>query len=181
MALEEFMYEEIKEGITPSEISQLTEEENAKDKKKGKDKKPKSLFERWFNIKKLSKPKMVAVIYLRNNGKAEIMEIKSKRGFFNIEGKAYHENRDCVYAVGKERIPLAMIPEWSLIPIGTKKWVDKSMLEKFAECQDHLLRGIRHAELVRMGDKDKSDMDMKKIILWGILGIIIVAVLMNYV
>jgi len=142
-------------------------------------KKKKSFFERLFRKNKLKKPNKVAVVYLRNNGVAEFMEVEVKRGFFNISGRTYHENRDCIYRINKEGIPLAIIPEWNLIPIGTKNWDDKSMQEKFAELQDHAIRGIRHAELVRMGDKDYSKINVKGAIGIGIIIVIITAVIMQ--
>ncbi len=157
-----------------------TEEDKKKDAKKAK----KGIFS-FLSSKKLKKPNMVAIIYLRNNGIAETGEVESKRGFFIISGKTYHENRDCIYTIigkDRERIPLAIIPEWSLIPLGTKRWDDKPMLEKFAELQDHTLRGIRHAELVKMGDKsDSKSMTTKQIILLVLACIVGAAVLLNYI
>ncbi len=149
--------------------------------KNGKKNKKKTLWEKMFRRKKLTKPNHVAVIFLKNNRVAEPMEVETKNGFFNIKGRTYHENRDCIYTLDKERIPLAIIPEWSLIPIGTKDWEDKGMREKFAELQDHTLRGIRHAELVKMGEKDSSPTDMKKVIGIGILILIIGVVLYSYI
>lgn len=176
MVLEDFKEEEIK---VPT-ISRNNSIENKEDFTKRK--KRQGFFDKLFNRKKLNKPKRVAVIYLRNNGVAEPIELESKKGFFNIEGHVYHEDKDCIYTITKDRIPLAIIPEWSLIPIGTKRWEDKPMLEKFHECEDHIIRGIRHAELVRMGDKDSSTkLDMKKAILIGVGAIVVIAVLLNYV
>ncbi len=119
-----------------------------------KDKKGKKKLTWWsknFKSKDFKKPSLVAIIFLRNNGRAETMQLETRNGFFNIDKKTYHERRDCTWVVGKDRIPLAIIPEWSLIPIGTKEWEDKPMLEKFNELQDHTLKGIRHAELVKVG------------------------------
>ncbi len=141
-----------------------------------------TLFERIFKKNKLKKPNSVAVIFLRNNGVAQPMELETKNGFFNIEGKTYHENTDCIYTIkDKERTPLAIIPEWSLLPLGTKAWEDHSMQEKFAELQDHTLRGIRHAELVKMGDKGDVKLNAKSLIGLGILAIIVIAVGVNYI
>lgn len=140
-----------------------------------------NLWERMFRKNKLKKPQMVAVVYLRNNGRAEPIEVESKKGFFTIYGKTYNEDRDCIYLLGKDKTPLAIIPEWSLIPYGTKKWHDKEMLEKFAELQDHVLRGIRHAELVRMGNESGSKLNMKAIIGLIIAAIIGYAILSAYI
>lgn len=138
-----------------------------KEKKKG-------FWSRTFNKNNVKKNK-VAIIYLRNNGVAEPMIVESKRGLFEINEKTYHEDSDCIYTISKDRIPLAIIPEWSMIPYGTKRWHDRDALEKFAECQDHVIRGIRRAELVRMGEKDKGQINLKAIIIVGILVIIALA------
>lgn len=135
--------------------------------------KKKKFWDLMFNKDKIQKQKKVAVVFLKNDRTAVPMEVEPKNGFFNINGKTYHENRDCIYTMTKDRIPLAIIPEWSMIPIGTKFWEDKDMLEKFAELQDHALKGIRHAELVKMGEKDGSrKVNMK--VAFGILIMIII-------
>jgi hypothetical protein len=141
-------------------------EERSKSKSKRR-----SFWEKSFSKKKLTKPTAVAVIYLRNNGKADTMEVETKRGFFEINHKVYHEDKDCIYRT-KDGTPLAIIPEWSLVPYGTQQWHDKSMLEKFAELQDHTIRGIRHAELVKMGEKQPSKINGK-----AIVGLILLAVI----
>ena len=148
------------------------------DKQIEKDKK-KTLWQKIFN-KNIVKKGKTAVLYLRNNGIAEPMELESKRGFFNINGKTYHEDRDCIYTITKDRIPLAIIPEWSMIPYGTKKWHDKSLIEKFSELEDHTLRGIRHAEMVRMGEKEGMKLNNKTMVVIGIIVIVAVAFLMGY-
>lgn len=161
-----------------SELEEKTEEKEEKEKKKGR--KKLSFWERMFNAKKLKKPNRVAVLFLRNNGRAEPMHLEVKQGFFNIAGRTYHENSDCIYTMTKERIPLAIIPEWSLLPLGTKRWEDQTMQEKFAELQDHTLRGIRHAELVRAGDREGKKLNAKTIIGLVILLIVLFVVLRGY-
>lgn len=133
-----------------------------------KKKKKANLWERIFKKHKLKKPTKVAVLYLRNNGTAEPLHLETKEGFFSINGRTYHERRDCLYRLGKERIPLAVIREWDLIPIGTRKFEDDDMRYKFSELQDHVLKGIRHAELVKLEGRDKGSPNMKWIIGGGI-------------
>ena len=149
-------------------------------KKEDKKKKKGGFWDKVWSKGKLKKPNMVAVMYLRNNGMAEPMEVQVREGFFNIYGRTYHENRDCIWSLTKDRTPFAIIPEWSLIPIGTKRWEDKPMLEKFAELQDHTLRGIRHAEFVRLGDGKGLNLNAKSIIGFIILGIIAIAIAAQY-
>lgn len=178
MNLKEIDFSKATEVIKVPEIPESfkddeTEKTEKDKKKKKKEKKKKSLWESLFKKSKLKKPNTVAVIFLRNNGIAEPMEITTRNGFFNIYGKTYHENRDCVYSLTKDRIPFVIIPEWSLIPLGTKRWENKSMLEKFAELQDHALKGIRHAELVKMGEAgEKGKLSAKAIIGFIILALI---------
>lgn len=151
---------------------------NKEDKKK---KKKKSIWDKAFNKNKLKKPNRVAVIFLRNNGIAERLEEEVRHGFFNIYGKTYHEDLACIFRF-KDGTPFALIPQWSLLPYGTKQWHDKPMLEKFAELQDHTIKGIRHAELVRMGgEKDKKPISGKAIVGGIVLLIVIVAVVANYI
>lgn len=145
------------------------------------EKKKKSLFEKGFNKSKLKKPKMVAVVYLRNNGNADLLEVESKRGFFNINGRNYHERRDCTYTVTKERLPLCVIEEDGLIPKGTNMWHVKEYEEKCAELQDHVLTGIRHAEQVRVEGRESKPMSTKTIVVWIIIAVIGFAVLRPYI
>lgn len=144
--------------------------------------KPKNWWSKWLNRKKFKRPNSVAVIYLRNNGSAEMMRVETKNDFFSIKGskKSYHERRDCTFTVGKDRIPLAIIPEWGLTPQGTKKWDDKPMQEKFAALQDHVLNGIRHAELIKSGG-GMGGIDTKKAVGLGIMAIVFLAILFNYI
>ena len=145
-----------------------------------KDKKGKTWHQNLFKKEKFKKPNKVAVIFLRKNGNAEPMEKEPKNGMFEIEGQTYHERRDCTYFIGKDRIPLAVIPEGGFIPFGTAKWYEKDMLGKFHEAQDHLLRGIRHAELVRVGGMGVSP-NVKKMIGIGLLALVVLVVLFNYI
>ena len=173
------MIEELKLELELEERDTRREERN---KPKDKTKKKKGLWDKIFNKNKLKKPNKVAVLYLRVNGKAEPMEVESNNGFFNINGRTYHENRDCVYLLGKEKYPLALIPEGNVLPLGRKSWEDKDMQEKFSILQDHVMKGIRHAERVRMGEKGRDiKFNAKTAIGIGILAIIGLAVIMSYI
>lgn len=145
-------------------------------KKDGK----KTWHQNLFKKEKFKKPNKVAVIFLRKNGTADPIEKETKNGFFEIGGETYHERRDCTYFVGKDRVPLAVIPEGGFIPLGTTKWYEKDMLSKFHEAQDHLLRGIRHAELVRVGGMGVSP-NVKKMIGIGLLVLVGLVILFNYI
>lgn len=152
-------------------------EEEKEEEKKKKDSK---WSDKFFKKARFKKPTKVAVIYLRENGIAEPMEVESKNGLFTIGRKTYHERKDCTYTITKERIPLAIIPEWSPVPLGTKIWEEKPMYEKFNELQDHVLRGIRHAELVKMGEKERGKISVKQAVIAGIVVIVGLALLTNF-
>lgn len=148
------------------------------------DKKKKKLLSLWdksYPKSKLKKPNTVAIVFLRNNGIAELLVLESKRGFFTIANKTYHERRDCTWITGKDRKPLCIVFENDMLPIGKKEWDDKELREKLSELQDHVLRGIRHAELVKMGEKDKANVNMKQIIIWGLAVLVGGIILFNYI
>lgn len=174
---EEYLELGIKKVETPK--PQTLEVKVSKEDKK--EKKKLNWWTKVFKSKDFKKPKLVAILFLRNNGRAEAMQLESRNGFFSIDKKTYHERKDCTWIVGKERIPLAIIPEWSLIPLGTQEWQDKTMLEKFNELQDHTLKGIRHAELVKMGEKDPMNIPMKKIIVWGLVILVGGIIIANFI
>ncbi|KKN65817.1 hypothetical protein LCGC14_0477530 [marine sediment metagenome] len=155
--------------------------EEAKEPVDEKGKKKLTWWSKMFKSKNFEKPKLIAVLFLRNNGRAETMQLEAKNGFFNIDKKTYHERKDCTWVVGKDRIPLAIIPEWSLIPLGTQEWQDKPMLEKFNELQDHTLKGIRHAELVKVGGFDTGNFSTKQLILWGLVILVGGIIVANYI
>jgi|AntAceMinimDraft_18_1070375.scaffolds.fasta_scaffold96450_3 hypothetical protein len=156
--------------------------EKKKKEKLDKKKEKKGIWERMFNSKRIERKGKVAVLLLKNTNRAEPIEVKSKSGFFVINNKLYHEDRDCVYSMGKERTPLAIIPEWSMLPLGNKNWQDKEMIEKFSALEDHVLKGIRRAELVRQGDKDISkEVDLKKWIIGGLALLVGGIILKGYI
>ena len=164
-----------REEVRPKE---LIDEPKKEDKKK----KNQKWWNKVFNKDKLKKSNKAAVIYLRNNGNADLMEVETRNGFFTIEGKPYHEDRDCIYTITKDRIPLMIQREWDLIPIGTKKWDDDSMREKFAELEQHVLKGIRAAELVKSGGQGfEGKLTPKQMILWGLAALVAVIIITNFI
>ena len=149
--------------------------------KKSNKKKDQRWWEKAFDKKKFKKPSKVGVIYLRNNGNVDLMQVETRNGFFNVNGKPYHEDRDCVYRTSKDKIPLLIVREWDIIPLGTKRWDDEPMREKFAELEQHVLKGIRAAELVKAGGGIDTKLTPKQMILWGLVLLVGVIVLMNYI
>lgn len=156
-------------------------EEKAKDKNGKKEKKKPIIWDRVFRKRNIEKLNKVAVLYLRNNNKAEALELEARRGFFTINGKTYNEDKDCVFTMGKERLPLAVIREDSLIPEGNSNWTERAMKEKCFALQDQVIRGVKHAEFVRMGEKEPMRLSGKAIVGIIIAGIVLMAFIMNYV
>lgn len=149
-----------------------------------KEEKKKDAWSKSLKKRKLDKSNMVAVVFKRNNGNADLLHLPVKNGFFDVGGKVCHERRDCTHIIklGKERYPLAIIQEWDIIPEGTKEWDEKEIREKAGICQDHIMKGIRHAERVRSGENmNDFKLNTKTMIVGAIIFIIIVAFLFSYV
>ena len=158
-------------------IKELIAEPNKEDKKKKNSK----WWSKTFNKDKLKKPNKVAAIYLRNNGNADLMELETRNGSFSIGAQTYNEDRDCVYTITKDRLPLLIVREWDIIPLGTKKWDDDPMREKFSELSQHVLKGIKNAEFVRSGGGFEGKLTPKQLILWGLAALVGVIIIMNFI
>ena len=166
----------------------MIKKEEKKEQPKGTPKKQinKGLFDKLFNKNKLKKGNKVAVVLLRDNSLADFKEVEAINQQFSVEGKSYHVERDCVYTTQKDRIPLMIIREWDLIPLGTKRWYDtegkdERMREKFANLERHVLRGIKNFELWKVQDgKRGQNIDAKKLILYIVIAFVIGAVVINY-
>ncbi len=155
-------------------------DKKVEDKKKD-DKKKMGFWDKAWSPRKLKNSNTVAVLFLNENGIAEPMEIKSEKGSFNIKGKTYHERSDCTYTMSKDRYPLAIIKEWSITPEGTKVWDEREVNEKVALFQDHAIKGIRHAERVRSGERGEGIKLNAKAAIGIAIGVIIVlAFVMGY-
>lgn len=142
----------------------------------------KGIWAKLWRNNKLEKANMVAVLFLRKIGTAVPMELRPENGFFNIEGLAYHERRDCTYYLKKNKTPLVVIREGELLPMGNKDWQEREIQEKCAICQDHVMKGIRHAERVRMGENmGGKKLDGKSIVGISIAVIVVLAFLFSYV
>lgn len=165
--------------ISPKQVLDVPK---LKEDKKEKESKKERWWTKHFGKDKLKKSNKVAIVFLRNNGNAELLEQESRNGFFTVNGTNYHERRDCTYTITKDRIPLIIIKEWDIIPMGTKDWDDKDMREKFSELENHVLKGIRYAELVKVGGGGiESKISIKQVIIYGIAALVGVVVLMNYI
>jgi len=172
-----------KNEITMPQIEDAIEEQVEEKSEKKKDKKGKQTWwNKKFNKNKLKKGTKVAIVYLRNNGNVDLLQKETRNGFFTIESETYHVDKDCVYTLTKDRLPIIFQREWDIIPLGTKKWEDEDMREKFKSLETHVLKGIRNAELVRTGgERDKGTITVKQAILWGLVALVGAVVFLNYV
>ena len=122
----------------------------------------------------------VAVLYLRNSGHGEFKYVKPENNMFVINDKYYHQKEACVYTIGKKRTPLAVIPEWSFIPITRDKHGELLGVE-MQEAQTQAIKAMETVEIVRRGDdgsnKKKKSADAKTIVIIVIVAIIAIAVL----
>lgn len=157
------------------------DKEEKKPKLEKKVKEEKKWFEKFFNKDRLQKSNKVAVVYLLNNHLADFMELDTVDDKFKVAGKEYHVDKDCIFTTRKDRIPLVVIKEWDIIPEGTKDWDDKTMRNRFAELEKHVLRGIKNAELYKVGDNNPMKMTGKQMILWGLAALVLGAVVINYI
>lgn len=161
----------------------MTDLETKIDKKKEKN----SFINRMFNKKKLQKPQIVAVLYVRKNGTAQPFETEAKKGFFSIDDRTYHIDKDCRFnlIIGKERIPFFMQFEDGLTPMPNSEYYENvktldEFKDKVAEAQNMAIRAIRHAELVRAEGADKPKINPKVAIGIAIVIIIGLAIFRSY-
>ncbi len=169
----------VQPSMPPLVVAPVVDTPNIEDPNK---KSKKGFWHKAWNKNKLKNPDAVAVLFLHEKRMAEPMILKPIKGFFNIKGKTYHERDDCTYTMkGKDRFPLAIIKEWAIIPLGTEDWDEKEVQEKVSLFQDHAIKGIRHAERVRLGERNEMKMNGKAMIGIGIMAIIGVALLISYI
>lgn len=100
------------------------------------------------DIKKISNAEVV-VLYLRDSGIGEFKYVKPNNGMFIVEGRYYHINHSCIYNIGKKRIPLAVIPEWSFIPLSKKEY-EIILGAKYQDAQMLIIKSLENAEVVKI-------------------------------
>lgn len=122
----------------------------------------------------------VAILYLRNSGYGEFKYVKPENNMFVINNKYYHQKSSCVYTIGKKRTPMAVIPEWSFIPITRNEHGELLGID-IQEAQTQAIKAMETVEIVRRGDdgdkKKGKSADAKTIIIIVIVAIIAIAVL----
>lgn len=130
-----------------------------------------SFWQRIFKKDKVKKPNMVVVQLLKNNGTSEVIYMETKDDMFTIGDCVYHTRKDCAFTlfVGNDRIPLCILPEWSMIPIGTRAFYELTPERRIAEYQNLALKAIRMAETVKAEEpvKKGGGINMRTILIIG--------------
>ena len=96
----------------------------------------------------------VCILYLRESGIADIKYVKPENGMFIVDGMYYHIVESCNYSLGPKRIPLAVIPEWSFIPISRKTHWDK-LGGIPASAQKLIIKSLESAEIVKIKQENE--------------------------
>jgi len=125
------------------------------------------------NNKKINKGE-VAILFLRESGIAELKYVRPENDMFIINGNYYHTKGTCIYNIGKKRIPLAVIPEWSFVPLSRKNYEEK-LGSKYQEAQRLIIKSMENAEIVKINQEDpnkKKKADTKTIVILVIIAIV---------
>lgn len=118
----------------------------------------------------------VCILYLRESGIGEFKYVRPDNGMFIIQGRYYHINHSCIYNVGKKRVPLAIIPEWSFIPLSKKEY-EIVLGSQYQEAQMLIIKSLENAEVVKIQQETQPSKKADgKLIIW----IIIIAVIGLY-
>lgn len=173
----------VKEDNKPTSIVERLkklEEENKELKQKETNKKTsKSKFFKKIIDKKL-KVTEIPILYLRNNGKTEIIYASPKNNLIEIEGNVHHLKPGTDWEIdnGKDSKRMIIQPEWSLYPMGSQSYIEELKGDEL-ETQMDMIRAIEYAEVVRGGeDKKKGGKIDPKI---AIIGVIILVVIIYFV
>lgn len=123
----------------------------------------------------------ICVMYLRENGVGDFMYVRPENGMFLLQGNYYHQHEACVHSMGPKRIPLAIIPEWSMTPLSRRDF-SKLMGEDAQLAQKLIIKSIEHAEIVKI-DKEMAPAkagNTKALIWWVIIAAVGIALASNF-
>ena len=173
----------------PEKIELTSEEElNVEDVKDIKpEKKDKTFWEKFFNNKKVDKPNTVAILLLRINGEATpLYREYDEEGMFRIDdikknpfAKTYHIRHDCIHRIKikKDTIPLCILPEWSLVPLGTRLYWEMGVERRGMEAQEEFLKAIRAEEVVKQDESLKKKSAVSGKTIWIFIAIVVIGYL----
>lgn len=98
--------------------------------------------------KTIAKKNTVQVVYLRTNQNMEFKVCPIINGAVIIDKKKIHTaSSDFIYLY-KGKVPTLIVPEWSLIPIGTKEFYDAVKNKQIADPQTIIIRALEAAEAI---------------------------------
>jgi hypothetical protein len=109
------------------------------------------------------------VVFLRRNREIDLKYTEIYNNVISIENKFYDARADCYYTYGKERVPTLILPEWSLVPIGTKDYQDAVKEGTTTDGQDIIIEGFERKEI---GRKKGTGIELKHIIIIVIVALV---------
>jgi len=110
----------------------------------------------------------VLIIFLRRNREVELKYMEILNDMIRIEDKYYDARVDCYYTYGKSRVPVLVIPEWSLRPIGTADYQRVVARGETTDLQDITIKA--HERMEASGKKMK--ISPQAIVIFVLLGIV---------
>jgi len=143
------------------------------DKETKKEKEAKGLMSKIFNKK--TKKSEEPVLFLRNNGVAQIMFISPKANMYEIEGRNYHQRFGCDWELkeGFKNKKIKIIPEWGMYPLGNSDYISELKVED-SQIQYDMIHAIQNAETVRYLEEKKGTKLNPKLVVIGIIALIVV-------
>lgn len=178
--------EEVKEETKLREIENITEEK----RKQGLSEKLDDLTEKMdiivekqklrkkkefalpFGVRRqlntLAQKDKVLVMLLKTNRAVQPVTAKINNGIIDVNGKYYDCSHAFIY-LWLNKYPCIILPEWSLIPIGTKDYFDAMEEGNKADAQTIIIRMIENKE-----NMERNKMP-SKMVWWLLIGGIIVA------
>ena len=144
-----------------------------KEQKKKEEKEAKGLMKKIFNKK--TKTKQEPIVFLRNNGVAQILFIAPKADMYDIEGKQYHQRFGCDWELreGLRTRKIKIIPEWGMYPLGNSAYLEELKNED-SQIQYDMIHAIQTAETVRYLEEKKGKQLNPKLLVLGIIALIVV-------
>jgi len=170
-----------KQRLADERLRRLEEHTNIEGKKR-KEKKLRIKVPAVFRSAAKKDPRVSVCLWLSHNKLAEFKKIVFKDGLLYVGENSYFYDERAIYSLkqGFKRLPLVVVKEDRLIPVGGVVEEYKSRVLLGGEDEDHtlekdlhnhgqqtIIRGIEQAEL----DKDKKKGKGGSVILWIILGV----------
>jgi adenine/guanine phosphoribosyltransferase-like PRPP-binding protein len=116
-------------------------------------------------VKKKYKKSKIIIVLLKTNRTIDFIVGQLVNGMVFVNGTPHEASVDFVFVY--KNVPLLVIPEWSLSPIGTKDYYEAKKEGKSAEPSTIILRAIESKEAMQI-DKPKLS---GKALIWILLGV----------